>query len=506
MTSQKQNFARQTLWNLVGMCTPMVVALVAIPVLVDGLGRERFGLLSLVWMLVGYLSIFDLGLGRALTQGIAQRLGEGRHDEIPSVFWTAFLLLSALGVATGAGAWFGTPWLVHRGLNIDPALQPETLAAFRAVALALPATIGTAGLIGVLEAYRRFGLINAIRIPTGAYTFLGPILVLPFSRRLDAVVLALLAGRIVGWLLYFGACLTVARELRTPRRPVPQLAASLFRFGSWMTVSNVIHPLLMHIDRFLIGALRRVVDVTYYATPAEIVVKMLILPRAWATVLFPSFAGDYRERPERTAALYLRGCRYLLAGLFPIPALLVAIAPEFLSLWLGADFGPGSGPVMRLLAVALFLFSLAYLPSNFIQAVHRPDLLAKVNLVELPLYLGLTSVLIRTYGITGAACAGLLRGGIELVLFNRFALRLLHQPPAALARVAALTALDLALLVPLAGPWPWPVRLALLAAACTVHTLVAWRWMLLADDRLRMAEQAEGLVRRFIRSRGAPSA
>ena len=46
----------------------MLVALVAIPILVDGLGTARFGILTLAWMVVGYFSLFDLGLGRALTK------------------------------------------------------------------------------------------------------------------------------------------------------------------------------------------------------------------------------------------------------------------------------------------------------------------------------------------------------------------------------------------------------------------------------------------------------
>jgi O-antigen/teichoic acid export membrane protein len=68
--------ARNTAWNLLGMCAPMVVALFAIPLLVEGMGKDRFGLLTLIWMLVGYLGVFDLGLGRALTQTVAQRLGK----------------------------------------------------------------------------------------------------------------------------------------------------------------------------------------------------------------------------------------------------------------------------------------------------------------------------------------------------------------------------------------------------------------------------------------------
>ena len=68
-------------WNLLGNGTPMLAALFAIPILIDGLGLERFGVLTLSWMVVGYFSLFDLGLGRALTKLVAEKLGREENEE-----------------------------------------------------------------------------------------------------------------------------------------------------------------------------------------------------------------------------------------------------------------------------------------------------------------------------------------------------------------------------------------------------------------------------------------
>src|SRR6266436_5464752 len=89
--------ARNTVWNLLGSGAPMVVAVFSIPILIQGLGKERFGILTLAWALVGYASLFDLGLGRALTQQVAEKLGTGKHDDIPVLVWTSLALMLALG-------------------------------------------------------------------------------------------------------------------------------------------------------------------------------------------------------------------------------------------------------------------------------------------------------------------------------------------------------------------------------------------------------------------------
>jgi hypothetical protein len=67
--------ARNVVWNLIGSGAPILVAVFCIPILAKGLGTDRFGVLVLVWALIGYASLFDLGLGRALRTTGALFLG-----------------------------------------------------------------------------------------------------------------------------------------------------------------------------------------------------------------------------------------------------------------------------------------------------------------------------------------------------------------------------------------------------------------------------------------------
>src|SRR5260370_39194151 len=196
--------ARNTIWNLVGSGAPMLVAVFCIPILIRGLGTDRFGVLTLAWALIGYASLFDLGLGRALTQLVAKKLGAGEEREIRSLAWTSLLLMLLLGFVGAAAVFLISPWLAGRGLNVPAALQGETLQAFRLLGLSLPFVVTTAGLRGLLEAHQRFGLINALRIPMGVFTFAGPLLALPFSQSLVPVVATLVAGRSVAWASRFG--------------------------------------------------------------------------------------------------------------------------------------------------------------------------------------------------------------------------------------------------------------------------------------------------------------
>ncbi|MEW8521553.1 MAG: oligosaccharide flippase family protein [Candidatus Thiodiazotropha endolucinida] len=104
--------AKNVVWNLLSIVVPFLVAIITIPILIDGIGKDRFGLLAISWMFVGYFSLFDFGLGRALTVLVAKCLGEHQHHKIPGLVWTAMILMTILGVIGFVVIFWLTPWLV----------------------------------------------------------------------------------------------------------------------------------------------------------------------------------------------------------------------------------------------------------------------------------------------------------------------------------------------------------------------------------------------------------
>src|ERR1700729_602152 len=301
--------ARNTVWNMIGNGSPLIVAGFSIPVLIQALGKERFGVLTLAWALIGYASLFDIGLGRALTQLVSKKLGAGEEKEIPSLVWTSLLLMLVLGAVGAVVVVLISPWLVRHALKIPEALQSESLRAFYLLGLSIPAVICAAGLRGLLEAHQRFMLVSILRIPLGIFTFAGPVLVLPFSRSLVPVVGILVAGRYIGCLAHVWVCFRVVPELR--RRVIwhAPSVGPLLRFGGWMTVSKIVGPLMVTLDRFLINGLISVTAVAYYATPDELVTKLLLVPVAVLGVMFPAYSVSFVRNRGRAGRLYWRSLR-----------------------------------------------------------------------------------------------------------------------------------------------------------------------------------------------------
>ena len=419
-----RNVAANTIWNLLGQGGPLIVAALAIPILIHKLGVDRFGVLTLAWVLVGYFTLFDLGLGRALTKLLAERLALNTDEDIVPLIWTALSVMLVLGIACAAALCICSSILVHRVLRVPPFLQRETVLALYPLALSVPLVTMTSGLRGILEAHHRFRVLSAVRLGMGFYTYLGPLLVVLFSNNLVSLVLALFAGRICSWAIHLKLCLSLMPKRTYGRAWNVDALKSLLKFGGWITVSNLVDPLLIYLDRFMIGTFISVAAVSYYAAPFEMVTKLWLVPGSLCAVLFPAFSATARVDNGRMICLYRRATKSLLFLLFPVVLTLIVFAPQILHYWLGGDFAYHSSTILRWLAVGVFVNSLGYVPFALLQAADRPDLTCKLNLIETPAYCIALWWVIQRYGIAGAACIWTIRlsvnAAILFLLCRRF--------------------------------------------------------------------------------------
>lgn len=466
--------ASSAIWSLAAQALPAVVGVVTIPFIIRGLGVDRFGVLTLAWMVIGYFSLFDLGLGRAVTKVAAEVLASERRAGVDSLVWTAWYLMLALGIGGATLLSILTPWLVGRVVKIPAALQPETLQSFYLLAWSIPVVVLTTGFRGVLEAAQHFKLTSVVRIPMGVLTFVTPLFVLYFTKDLAVIVLALIVVRLAGAAVYAIMCHQVVHIRGVPATLDRESARTLLQFGAWMTVSNVVSPLMMNVDRFFVGAILSVAAVAYYATPYEAVTKLLIFPSAIAAVLFPAFSTASVINRDRMVTLYWTGFQAVFLTMYPIIVVVVAFAPDLLRIWLGGDFAAQSAIPLRWLAVGVLANSLASIPFAFLQGIGRSDTTARIHLVEAPLYFALMIWLIHRRGIAGAAVAWSARTTLDLAVLYWQAGKHVRGPRTEWSRTATAVAVLAALLVCAAYPTTTLVKVIFVIALLMSVATVAW--------------------------------
>lgn len=402
---------RHTIFNLIGLGAPLLVAIACIPILIHGLGVERFGLLTLIWAVVSYFGLFDLGLGRALTQQVAVALAKQDRASLAPLIGTATALLAGLGILAGAMMALLAPWGVDLIQGVPD--RAEVIQATYAMAVAMPFIVLTAAFRGLLEARHAFWLINLIRIPMGIYTFVGPVLAMWWlAPNLAMIAWVLVIGRIIGCVVHaWFAWRLMCPDLDGKLCVTAEKARLLGSTGGWMTVTNVVSPFMGYIDRFLIGALISPAAVAFYATPQEIVSRLAIIPGALTAVLFPTFAASTQSTHARR--VFIQATAWLALIMFFITVPLVIGAHHLLTWWIGADFASHAGLVFQILACGMFINCLAHIPYTLLQGTGHARVVAVVHLVELPLFIVLLTWLIMHHGYVGAAVAWFVRVSLD---------------------------------------------------------------------------------------------
>lgn len=400
---------RNSLLNFFGSVVPLAAAIVVIPSLVQGLGTESFGVLSLVWIVIGYFGLFDLGIGRATTKFVSEYIAQNEIELLRDTIWTSLAALTGFGLLGGAALAALNRILVVHVLHIPLFLQEETFGAFYVLAVSIPIVLASAGVRGVLEAHRRFGVLNSIKIPVGVASIVAPLLVLPFSHSLKHIAAALLLCRIIELVAYVLVCRKVLSSIGRPQWPRRAHLKRLLGYGGWLTVSNVVGPLMTYLDRFIVGGLLTMSAVAYYSIPYDVVTKQGIVPASLLGALFPNLCGYAAVDIRSFVVLYEKAVKYLIAIMAPIAIILVVLAGPLLNLWLGPEFAEKSTVVVQILALGVFVNAVAQVPYAAIQALGRPDVTAKLHVLEFPFYLGLLWISVTQLGITGVALAWLLR-------------------------------------------------------------------------------------------------
>ena len=395
-------------WNLAGLLLPLLVAAVTVPHLIDKVGSERFGLLALAWGLIGYASVFDLGLGRALTQMVARLRGEGDLTSIPNVLATAGRITLITGLIGGSLIVLGVVLGVDTWIKTQSVPSSEVRKAMLLLAIALPVQAMSATYRGMNEAYLKFKGISLVRVGLGVVNFGGPYFVAFFTTALTWLVATLVISRLLALFIFrclANACVEDSKTINVQAAYSPPIAKELFRFGGWVTVSSVVSPLLVQADRFVIAAIISAVAVTVYVVPFEVVVQSLVVVGAVSSVIFPSLSTLMHEQPDQWQAFFRRWLGIVAGMMFLVCGLLALFLPAILQLWLKGNFVPESAVIGQVLCLGVFANAIGSMYYALIHAKGRADLTAKIHLIELPLFIFSLIFLLHHFGLMGAAWA-----------------------------------------------------------------------------------------------------
>jgi O-antigen/teichoic acid export membrane protein len=398
--------------NLFGFVIPLLVQLLTVPFYLELIGSERYGVMALIWLVLGYFGFFDLGFGQAMANRLAS-LPENAVHERQKVFWTGTCLSVTAGIAGGLVVMIVSHPIFTHFLSVPGSLTDEVRRSLPLLAVALPVVTAISAFSGALQGCEAFKPLNLGQtIGAVLYQVLPLAVAAVFSVSLPGLIAAAIAGRIVSAVLLLLACLRRFDRSLQPKLTVAE-ARALFGFGSWVTLGGILGPLFMLLDRMVIGSVLGMQAVTIYTVPYNFILRIGVLPSSLQNALFPRFAS----MPADNALALLKSSVFLVACLMtPILVIVILAIKPFLIFWIGNDLGTPAALVGQIVAIGFWFNAMSFVPFSYVQSRGRPDLPAKCHLLEMILYLPLLFLATQQFGVAGTAAVWSLRVFANMVL------------------------------------------------------------------------------------------
>ncbi|MGK0703509.1 flippase [Yokenella regensburgei] len=408
---------KNTLWNLVGSGAPLLIGAITIPYLLKEMKVELFGVLTLIWVLIGYFSLFDFGLGRALTQILAKLRHSESKEYLSDVSSVGIILIFYLGIVGGIIlAALACP-LGYDWLKVNQAFQGQVVTSLLIASIGIPLTTLTSGYKGILEAYLQFSYVNYLRVLLGVGNFALPALsVYLYGASLPKIVISLVLVRFVVLLLHV-ICVSRLLEVKYVKLKSHKTIVNDFAaFGSWMTLSNILSPLMVTADRFVLSAIVGASLLAYYTVPFEVIIRLLIIPAALTGAFFPQISALLNKDKRKAKILFNQCVKIIFIVMLCICGTIAVFSKLGLALWIDKSFADKSWYVASILVIGILFNSVAQIPYATVQASGNVKATSIVHLSEFVVYIPLLIVTVYYFGIIGAACTWVCRAALDMVL------------------------------------------------------------------------------------------
>jgi O-antigen/teichoic acid export membrane protein len=457
---------QDTTYNLIAASSPIVFALLVTPFYLKTIGPDRYGILAICWTVLAALRFTSLGMGPALTYRLSL-MEDAEPAERARMTWTGIYL--GLGASLAGALLVLAAGRLYFGYLFPPTSVggSEISDAIPLLAAMFPLGVLSGVLSGALQGRRRFRALSAIAVLSAGLMSIAPLVTAYFvGNHLKYLFLASIVASITVLITQALVCLR-AIPLNEPRLPRRDDTKALLGFGSWMSVTALIAPLVMVFDRFVIGALRGPVAVAVYVLPYNVVQGLVYVPASLSDAILPRLAPIREESDVRS--FQSQALTWLNGAITPLCIASIALAAPFFRFWIGPELGSAASPIAVILLVGAWVHGIGHIPSAVVIGRRRPDLLAKLLLAYLVPYMLLLYFGTLWFGIIGAAAAWTIRAAFDPILFaytRPYASDIRSILVSALFVLAAMTA---CLALQWHSPLYWALTTAIFAAACYQH-------------------------------------
>lgn len=365
------------------------------------LGPDPLGIYHVALGLVSWIAIFgNIGISNAVTKRISEGTDQGAYTAASIV-----IILSLFVIAT-AGIFF------FRERVVNYIEYPVTVFIILFLFIVLINNLVSSLLEG-LHLVHVSGILSTVR--TGGRAIAQITLI---TAGLGTA--SLFIGHIVGYVIVIGiGAYYIVRKLPSFQRPEKRHFSQLTDFAKFSWLGGLQSQMFSYTDILVLRLFVSSGLIGVYAAAWNIAHFLIIFSGTLQTTLFPEMSAiSVQDDPQAVSRIVEQSLAF--GGLFLIPGMFggVLLGERILRIY-GPEF-PQGALILSILIVANLFMGYQNQLLNTLNAIDRPDLAFRVNVVFVVVNVCLNVGLIYLYGWLGAAVATAASAAVSLVLAYQY--------------------------------------------------------------------------------------
>ncbi|MDD2768298.1 MAG: oligosaccharide flippase family protein [Methylococcus sp.] len=393
--------------NYLGQGWTSLMNLVFIPLYIQYLGVEAYGLIGVFVLLQTWLQLLDMGMTPTVSREMARYKG-GVHSSqsIRDLLRTVETMALLVAGLIASSILISSEWLAKNWLHVE----------------AMPLSL-------VVEAFSIMGVVTGFRFVENIYrsslvglqrqTQLNMLTSLMATLRGGGAVsiLAWISPTLYAFFLWQGliSLLTIVSLALITYHALPSASRrgrfsldalmSIWRYAGGILGITVLSLLLMQVDKLILSRLLTLKEFGYYSLAVVVAGGINILGgpiiQAWSPRLCEVVAcGDQYA----LSATYHKGAQAVTVVVGSTAIIIIACAETILRLWTGdVDIATKVAPIVQILALGNMLNAMMWIPYQTQLAYGWTELTIKVNTVSVALLVPAVLWIAPVYGPVGAA-------------------------------------------------------------------------------------------------------
>lgn len=388
--------AQRLLTNIVsswiGFAVRLVIAFLFVPYITSVLGDARYGVWIILFQIVSYFFLFDIGLEKAMARFVPRFLGLDDHDSLNKVLASATAIYGGVALVTVTAALLAATLLFPQFKISDPSLAADGRTALVIIGLVVALRFFFFPYGGSLGAFHRFDIAKGLEIGeelgrTAVYVIL---LANGYGLIALAVTLALfaLARNIVGVVILKRKFPEVDISLKHVSAPTVRMLLVYSRTAFGIAAVWIV---LFNSDSILLGLFAGAALVGVYAPAAQILLYGRNIVNALAIPLMPALVHLESTRSlDSVRELYVKALRIVSYFSMLLAIGIWFFGGDFVRLWLPAEFAD-TRIVLWILAGGAVFFLPQIIGNTVLFALEKHGSLLLLLIVETLLKLGLAA-------------------------------------------------------------------------------------------------------------------